>query len=171
MTIRTAFQDVRNIPDPAQTSNWDLIIPRVPVAGSARELTIRIQTSQIPAIQFNKVTTQLKTARVHHRGYREYEGTLETNVVEARDMQTRSILEAWSNLMHDPIANTGSYKATYAIDGVEALVYDDIPNVIRRFVFFGFWPQTVAGVPLGSEATGIVFPVTWSYDYFREFAV
>lgn len=169
--IRTHLQDVRQLLDPLTLWNWDLFFPRLPVGGDSRELTVKIQTSEIPEITIEKVTTELKGVKVHYKSKRVYEGTLESNVIETRDMGTRAIFADWAKLMHDPQNNAGSYKSEYAIDGVQGMLYDEKPNVIRRFIYSGFFPTSVGKVTVNSEAGGVVFPVTWSYDLYDESAV
>lgn len=168
--IRTHLQDVRQLLDPLTLWNWDLFFPRLPVGGDSRSFTVKIQTSEIPEITIEKVTTELKGVKVHHKSKRTFEGVLETNVIETRDMGTRSILADWAALMHSPQNNSGGYKSEYAIDGVQGLLYDEKPTVIRRFIYSGFFPVTVGKVSTNAEAGGVVFPVTWSYDFFDESA-
>lgn len=171
MALRTHLQDVRQLVDPLTAWQWDLFFPRLPVGGSSRSLTVKIQTSEIPEIMTISAVMELKGAKVKHKSKREYKMTLESTIIETRDMATRSVLADWARLMHDPQNNVGSYKSEYAIDGVDMLLYDEKPQVIRRFSFAGFYPETVGQVNLGAEPNGVAYPVTWSYDYFDEFPV
>lgn len=168
MALRTHLQDTRDLLDPMLSWNWDLFIPRSPVGGDNRALTVKCQTSEIPELIVISTTTELRGTKVKHKSKREFGMTLETNLIETRDMATRSILGDWFKLMHDPINNSGAYKSEYAVDGVEMILYDDKPRAIRRFIFFGWYPETVGKVQASADPNGIVYPVTWSYDYFDE---
>jgi len=171
MALRTHLQDVRKLLDPLTLWNWDLFLPRTPVGGDVKSLVVKMQTSEIPEIMIVSNTTELKGVKVKHKSKREWKQTLDSTIIETRDLGTRSILAYWAEMMHSPQNNSGSYKSEYAIDGAEMLLYDEKPQIVRRFSFAGWYPEHVGSVNLSAEATGVVFPVTWSYDYFEEFPV
>jgi hypothetical protein len=170
MALRTHLQDTRNLLDPMLAWNWDMFLPRSPggVGGDIRSLMIKCQTSEIPELVVVSATTELRGSKVKHKSKREFGMTLDTTIIETRDMGTRSLLGDWFKLMHDPINNRGAYKSEYAIDGVEMILYDDKPVPVRRFVYYGVYPEQVGKVQASADPNGIAYPVTWSYDYFDE---
>jgi len=166
---RSHLQDVRSIPDPLLSYNFDLIIYPKSLSGNSdagRALTVRCKSTSLPGSQIEPVVTALHGTEVKHAGRRMWTKTLECTLIECRDMATSNSLNDWMNLIRNPILNTGTYKSIYS-SNAEILLYDDIPTVIKTYTLYGAWPETIGEGSLdGSQSTGVEIPLTLSYDYY-----
>jgi len=163
---RTHLQDIRSLPDPLLSYNFDLII-RPKGGGNGRPLTVKCQSTSIPGMQIESVTLSLKGAEAKYAGRRMYTKTLEASITETRDMSTYNAIQSWFDTIRNPVANTGSYKADYS-STVQLILYDDIPTAVKTFNLFGVYPETLSDAPLESSSSTIVsYNLTLSYDYFQ----
>lgn len=163
---RTHLQDIRGLPDPLLSYNFDLVI-RPKGGGDGRPLTVKCQSTSIPGMQIESVTVALKGAEVKYAGRRMFTKTLEASIIETRDMSTYNALQSWFNAARNPVANTGGYKADYS-SVVELVLYDDIPSVVKTFKLFGVYPETLSDAALeSSSSTVVAYSLTLSYDFFE----
>ena len=161
---RTAYTDVRSLPDPLLSYNFDLIIPNIPGGGDTKRLTIKCQSSSIPGTSVEDVTVSLHGVDLKFAGRQMWSHTLTTTYVETRDMSTRFAIKRWIEFCRNTRLNSGNYKANYATLA-DLVLYDDVGNVIRTTRMEGFFPQTMDDAAVdGTSSTVVTIGVTFAYD-------
>lgn len=165
--MRTSLSDVRALPDPLMTYNWDLIVPIMPGTANTRPFTFKALSAVIPGKLLEQVPVNLGPAEVRYAGRENNSHSWACTFHETRDTGTREMLRRWQQLARNNIANTGTYKDVYAVNA-ELVLYDDIPNEVRRFVLFGVFPETIDDSSLDRASAAVQISVTFSYDDFTE---
>jgi hypothetical protein len=168
---RTSLQDVQSVQDPMLAFNFDLVFPALPGTGTAaaRELIIKCTSTSIPESQLEQVSVEAKSVKLHFAGRRMWSGTWNTTMFESRSSSTRDAIIAWHELCRSWVGNSGSYKSVYAVP-VEIVLYDDLPQVIRRIRMHGVFPQSTGAPTLGSNSEIVSYEITWSFDYTEDLA-
>lgn len=161
---RTSYQDVRALPDPLLSYNFDLIVPIVPGGGDAKGLTIRCKSTSIPGTSVDDVTVSLHGVDLKYAGRQMWSHTLQATYQETRDMLVRFALKQWIEFARNTRQNSGEYKANYATNA-DLVLYDDAGNPIRTIRLEGFFPQTMDDASLdGASSTPVEISVTFAYD-------
>lgn len=166
---RTSLSDVRSLPDPLMSYNWDLFVPVVPSGSDFRSLTIKCQSVNIPGVQTEDVPVTLHGATVKYAG-REIFGSNQftATFLETRDMTTRDVIRQWIEYQRNSANNSGEYKINYEATGLLAL-YDDKGNAIRTINIYGMFPQNLDEPTLdGSQSAPVLYTVTFNFDFTRE---
>lgn len=166
--MRTSLQDLRSLPDPLQSYNWDLIIPVMPGTADSRTFTFKAQSSSIPGFLLEQTPVALHGIELRYAGRANYSHSFPVTLIETRDVGTRNMLRRWQKLARNWQTNTGSYKEVYATT-IQLILYDDVPNEILSMNLVGCWPETVDDSPLDSTSSSVVTTnVTFSYDFIEE---
>lgn len=161
---RTSYSDVRSLPDPLLSYNFDLIIPVVPGGGDGKGLTIRCKSTSIPGTSVDDVTVSLHGIDLKYAGRQMWSHTLSVTYQETRDMLVRFALKSWIEFARNSRQNTGQYKANYATNA-DLVLYDDAGKTIRTIRIEGFFPQNMDDAALdGASSTAVEISVTFNYD-------
>ena len=167
---RTSLQDLRSLGDPLQQWNFDVVFPRFPAAGNARDMTYKAMSTNIPGAGLDKVATDLHGVSLQYAGRAIYTHTWTCTFLETRDMGTRNKFLNWKELARSWTKNSGTYKDVYSTT-IQLLLYDDIPQVVRTVLIYGAFPETVGDSPLdGATSAAVTTEVTFSFDYVDDSA-
>lgn len=164
---RTSLADVRSLPDPLLTYNWDIIFPVIPGSGDTRSLTFKALSTSIPGKMLEQVPANLGPAELRYAGRENNSHAWQCTIHETRDTGTRDVLRRWQSIIRNNRLNTGSYKSVYSVP-VELVLYDDVPQAVRRIVLLGAWPETLDDSQLDRASGAVQVSVTFSYDDFDE---
>ena len=164
---RTSLENIRSLPDPLLTYNWDIFIPNLPGGGDTRAITWKAVSTTIPSIMLEPVNVNLGPAELKYAGRENYSHSWQVTLHETRDVGTQLALMAWQKIARDNNTNTGNYKSVYA-PSAQLVLYDDIPSVVRTLTLHGLWPETVDEAALDRASGAVQIGVTFSYDYFEE---
>lgn len=160
----TSYSDVRSLPDPLLSYNFDLIIPNLPGGGDTKRLTIKCQSTSIPGTSVDDVTVSLHGIDLKFAGRQMWSHTLQATYLETRDMGTRFAIKSWIEFCRNARLNSGNYKANYATIA-DLVLYDDTGKTVRTVRMEGFFPQTMDdGAVDGTSSTAVTIGVTWAYD-------
>lgn len=164
---RSSLADIRALPDPLLSYNWDLFIPNVPT-GDFRSPTIKCQNVNIPVVQTDDVPVTLHGVTVKYAGREMYTNQFTATFLETRDMTTRDVIRGWIEYCRNSAANTGTYKAQYATTALLAL-YDDAGNTVRTVNIYGCFPQSLDEPSLdGSGSQPVLYSVVFNFDFTSE---
>lgn len=165
---RPSLSEASALIDPFMVYNWDLSFPDIPVGGDSRSLRVKMQTTSVPGMQIEQVTVPFRAIELNYAGRQIYTKTLQTTILETRDISTRKLIRDWMEFARNNGRNSGSYKSQYAKRGVMEL-YDDIPNVTKTITLIGVFPIQIDDLQVdGSQSQAGVWSVTWSYDYTED---
>lgn len=164
---RTSLADARSLPDPLLTYNWDIIVPIMPGTSNTRSFTFKALSTSIPGKMLEQVPVNLGPAELRYAGRENNSHSWACTIHETRDVGTRDMLRRWQSLARNNIANTGTYKAIYAVTA-DLVLYDDIPSEVRRITMLGLWPETIDDSQLDRASGAVQVSVTFSYDDFTE---
>lgn len=167
---RSSLRDVGGLPDPLLTYNFDLFFDSIPGGQGVdpRGLTIRCMTTVLPGMQIDQVTVPLHGVEVNYGGRQIYSKQFPATLHETRDNGVRAAIRGWVEYARNNRLNQGKFKNDYSRTA-EIVVYDDIPNEIRRVKVFGVWPMSFDDLQLdGSQSAAASYNVTFSYDYTEE---
>lgn len=164
---RTSLQDIRALPDPLFTYNWDLIIPTMPGTPNSRSFTYKAMTTSIPGAQLENVTVNLGPAELRYAGRENYSHSMQVTLHETRDVGTRDMLRRWQRIARDNTLNTGTYKDVYSTT-IELVLYDDLPQEVKRIRLVGAYVETFDDTSLDRASAAVSTSVTFSYDYIEE---
>lgn len=165
---RSSLQDIRALPDPLLSYNWDLFIPVVPSGSDFRSLTIKCQNVSLPGVQVEDVPITLHGVTVKYAGREMFTNQFTATFIETRDMTTRDVIRGWIEFQRNVAANTGQYKVNYESTAVLAL-YDDKGNAVRNINIYGVFPQSLDDPSLdGSGSNPVTYTVTFNYDFHQE---
>lgn len=161
---RTSLAQIRSLPDPLASWNFDLIITGLPV-GDTQALTLKCRTSMLPGLSAEDVTVQLHGHDLKYLGRPMWEHTLQVTYLETRDLTTRDTIRSWIEFARNARNNTGAYKADYEAVG-DLVLYDDRANAIRTIRHYGFYPQLMDSPTLdGGNSAPVEFNITFFYDF------
>lgn len=164
---RTSLQDVRSLPDPLFTYNWDLIIPVMPGTPNTRSFTYKAVSASIPGSMLEQVPVNLGPVELRYAGRENFSHSFSCTLHETRDVGTRDMLRRWQRIARDNTLNTGTYKDIYSTT-IELVLYDDIPMEVKRIQLVGAWVETFDDSPLDRASGTVQTNVTFSYDYLVE---
>jgi hypothetical protein len=166
--MRTSLQDVRSLPDPLQSFNWDVVIANMPGTPDSREFTFKAQSTSIPGFLLEQVPVTLHGVELRYAGRQNYSHSFNCVLIETRDVGTRDMLRRWQKMARDWQSNSGSYKEDYSTT-IELILYDDVPNEVQTIRLIGCWPESVDDSQLDSSSSAAVTTsVTFSYDFIDE---
>lgn len=167
-TSKTGYTDIRSLPDPLLSYNFDLIIPNVPGGGDAKRLTIKCMSTSIPGTSVEDVTVSLHGVDIKYAGRQMFTHSLQVTYLETRDMSTRNAIKAWIEFARNTRNNSGEYKVNYSTLA-DLVLYDDANKIIKTVTMEGFFPQTMDDSALdGSNSAPVNISVTFAYDLVRD---
>lgn len=162
---RTSLQDARSLVDPLFTYNWDLIVPAMPGTPDSRTFTFKATSASIPGSMVEQVAVNLGPAELRYMGRENNSHSFAVTLHETRDVGTRGMLMRWKKLGRNNADNSGSYKSVYSTT-IELVLYDDIPQVVKRIRLLGAFPETIDDSSLDRASGAVSTSVTFSYDDF-----
>lgn len=164
---RTSLADVRSLPDPLFTYNWDIVIPNMPGTSNSRSFTFKAMSTSIPGKLLEQTPVNLGPAELRYAGRENNSHAWACTIHETRDVGSRDMLRRWQSLARNNRANTGTYKEIYATTA-DLILYDDIPLEVRRIKMYGLWPETIDDSTLDRASAAVTIQVTFSYDDFDD---
>ena len=161
---RSSLSEMRGLPDPLLSYNFDLIISNMPV-GDMLALKLKCRTTVLPGLSAEDVTVSAHGNDIKFLGRPIWEHNLQASIYETRDLTTRDSIRPWIEFARNARTNTGAYKADYEGIG-DIVLYDDRANAIRTIRLFGFYPQLLDSPSLdGGTSTPVEYNVTFYYDF------
>jgi hypothetical protein len=164
---RTSLQNVQSVKDVLQTWNWDVFFPTIPGVSDTRPFSYKMISASVPGSVIEPVKLESHGVQLNFAGRRTWSGTWEATVVESRDNSSRALLVAWMEYQRSWVANSGNYKADYAVTG-ELVLYDDIPKEVANIWMYGMFPSTIGDATLDNTSGIVQYAVTFSYDYTED---
>lgn len=128
-----------------------------------------VQSTQIPG-------KTIGVATAHFQGLTsEYAGNLEhqdwtTTFLSDTNYVADKLIEAWMNLIHNPVTNLKSTADVYKI-GTKIFVYELSPNgtVLEKCEMLNIWPKVKDGKNGDTASAEFqTYSVTWSYDWYAK---
>jgi hypothetical protein len=154
-----------NLTNPQRVYLWELIIPQVPGGGDSGTLTIRAQSTSIPAESIEEIKIPFKqTAGVKYAGKAAFPQTWSVTFIEGEDRAISMALKAWKRKVVD--ARTGLGAGDESYKGNMFLNLLSTKGLITRTIKMeGCYVQDIAEVALDMAATDAVRQAaTFSYD-------
>jgi hypothetical protein len=140
----------------------------MPGTPNSRAFTFKAMTTSIPGSLIEKVEVPLHGVQLNFAGRQNFSHSLQITLLETRDVGTRDMLRRWQQTARDWLTNTGSYKETYSTT-VEMVLYDDIPQEVKRIKLIGCFVETLDDSQVdGSASAAVNISCTLSYDYLEE---
>jgi len=164
---KTSLQDIRALPDPLFTYQWDVYIATLPGTGNSRSLTYKATSTSIPGSTLENVPVNLAGAELRYAGRQNYSHSFTLTLHETRDVGSLEMLRRWQRVARDNTLNTGTYKSVYATS-VELVLYDDTNSEVRRITLIGCFPETIDDAALDRASGAVSINCTLSYDYIEE---
>lgn len=166
---RTSFADVLGLVDPLLQFNFDLIIPNMPGTSgyNARAFKSKIMTTSIPGRTIEPVEVALHGAAYDVAGRAVYTRSLPFEMLETRDLASRTALSQWHRFTRDD-SSLGGFHAEYATT-VELQLNDDKDNVIKIIRLYKCWLESFDDSSLdGSASASVTISGTLRYSHFND---
>lgn len=164
---KTSIQNMLAVVDPLKTFQWDLAFPRIPGVSDSRPLSVKCVGTSIPGTSIEPISWEGHGMRLHFSGRRVFDETWEATIIESRDSTTRDSLISWMELVRSWRANSGAYKAQYAVPA-EISLYDDANTVVRGIKLINVFPSQIGQITLDQGSSIVQYQATFSIDYFEE---
>ena len=165
---RSSLDNVHNLPDAAQSWNFDLFFPSIPGMTSTLPLTYKCKTTELPALNADPVQIDLHGVTKKEMGRAVYTHQIQCSFLETVDFATRDAFFNWRESARSWKKNTGSLSSAYKVNP-QIYVYDFLPNVTRIIYPYGAWPETVDAVQMdGGQSEAVYLNVTLSFDWVDE---
>lgn len=166
---RTSYDQVKAIPDAAQSWNFDLFFPTIPgSSGDSTQLTYKCKGTTLPSSKIEVIDIQLHGVKKQEAGRAIYDGTFTATFMETVDYSTVKALRAWRDYMRSWKRNTGSNASAYKVN-LELDVYDNAGEVIQTFILAGAFVTDVSDVQLsGGESQAVELSVTFAFDHMDD---
>ena len=155
MPARVSLSDMQQVVDAQTTFDWAVWLPSVPGGSySTRDFTFRCTGTSIPAVTIEPFKVEAHGLQFNYPGRRTWADSIDLTLYETRDQVTRNLMLAWMDFIRDIKANTGNYKASYAVDA-ELNLYDAPGNITKRIKVEKFYPMELGTATL-DNATGLL---------------
>ena len=166
---RTSHANIQNLPDAAQSWNFDLRFPSIPGSSlSAENLTFKCKTATLPASSIEPVKIELHGVAKQEAGRATYEHSYTAVFLETVDYATVMAFRQWRDYQRSWKRNTGTNSSAYKVRG-ELDVYDNAGALVRTMVLVGSFPTAINEVSYdGAASTAIEITVTFSFDYIDD---
>ena len=164
MPARVSLNDMSNQVDPQTQFDWAIWLPSVPGGPySTRDFTFRATTTSIPGLTLEEFKVEAQGLQFQHPGRRVWDQKLDVTVFETRDGVAKGLMEGWIDFIRNVRANTGNYKASFAVQA-EINLYDAPGNVTQRIGLQGFYPLTLGTANLDQTSALLTYTCGFSYD-------
>lgn len=166
---RTSFSDVLGLIDPLLQFNFDLIIPNMPGTSGydARVFKTKIMTTSIPGRTIEPVEIALHGATLDTAGRVQYTRTLAFEMLETRDLSSRTALQQWHRFCRDD-SSLGAYHTEYATTA-ELRLHDDKDNVIKVIRLYKCWLESFDDASLdGSASASVTISGSLRYSHYLD---
>ena len=158
--------------DAARPSRFDVTIP-IPLSlsfyiSSARNLTYRCESAQLPGRTFETTDKKLGSAPVekfpYHTNYQQAQMTF----IVSDDMNEKIFFDSWMELINPTTDYNFQYKSNYAVD-ISINQYDVSNNLTYAGVLEEAFPIDINQLDLDWSNTDSVhkLSVTFAYTYWR----
>jgi len=166
---RTSYDNIQNLPDAAQSWNFDLFFPTVPgTSGIARSMTYKCKTTALPSSSIEPVGIELHGMKKQEAGRATYQHTFNATIMETVDYSTYMAMRAWRDFQRSWKNNTGSNSAAYKVN-LELDVYDNAGAISQTMILAGCFITEIADVQFdGASSTVIDLSLTFSFDYIND---
>lgn len=171
MVARVSLSDMQQVVDAATTFDWAIWLPSVPGGSfSTRDFTFRCTGTTIPAVTQEAFKVEAHGLTFNYPGRRTWASDIDFTMYETRDQTTRNLMLAWMDFVRDIKANTGNYKASYAVDA-ELNLYDAPGNVTKRIKIEKFYPLELGTATLDNTSGLLTYTAKFSMDRTSEIAL
>jgi hypothetical protein len=158
------------VTDAQSTFDWAIWLPSVPGGSySTRDFTFRCTGTTIPAVTQEAFKVEAHGLGFNYPGRRIWAADIDFTVYETRDQTTRNLMLAWMDFVRDIKANTGNYKANYAVDA-ELNLYDAPGNITKRIKIEQFYPLELGTATLDNTSGLLTYTCKFSMDRTSEIA-
>lgn len=166
---RTSYANILQLPDAAQSWNFDLFFPQIPGSnGQARNLSYKCKTSELPTSKIEPVDIELHGTKKREAGRASYDHNFNATFMETIDWATYQTFRAWRKYMRDWKNNAGTDSTAYKVN-LELDLYDNAGNVSQTIILAGAFPTDINQVQLdGSQNTVIELQIGFSFDYLND---
>ena len=171
MSNQVNIQSLRNLPDFAQVTKWDMQFITLPLVGGfgvliPNEFNLRCESIEVPKGSMNNVEVQIRGHKVYNSGILDYGNSMTITFVETEDNMIMKLDKAWREISWG--SRTGKQftkKETEATLLLTRLDKQDKP--IAKYTVYGcIWQASDWGT-LDSSGTDSIKPsLTLNFDYF-----
>lgn len=158
-----------NLSNPARTYLWDVIIPDVIGTGTDTEtLMLRCQSAALPARGVGDIEVKYKqTGGIRFPGRLNYSHDWQCTFIEGEDRQVFDAFYAWAQkIVHDS-EGVGIGDTAIKSDIILSLV-NSKGEEYSNIKLVGCYVKNVGEVSLSYNEDGtVIFPVTFSFDYWE----
>lgn len=164
---RTSHAHVMNLPDAAQSWNFDLFLPAIPGFGQ-NNLTYKCKTTSLPTSKIEPVKIELHGVGKQEAGRAIYDHSLQATFLETVDYKTYEAFRAWRDFMRSWKNNTGTDSAAYKVN-LELDVYNNGPDLVKTMILVGSFVTDIGEYAFdGAASTAMEMQVTFSFDYIKD---
>jgi hypothetical protein len=165
---RSSLANVLSLADPAESWNFDLLLPTIPGSSDTRDLTYKCMTQELPGVGIENIEVALHGVTLNYAGRKTYTHTLASTFLETADWSTRQKFIAWNESIRSWLNNTGTLAAAYKTNA-QLAIYNSLPQVVRTINVFGLWPETVSEVTMdGGQSAAVTLNISWRFDYVQD---
>ncbi len=167
---RTSYANILQLPDAAQSWNFDLFFPTIPGSNlPSSNLTYKCKTSNIPGSSIEAVGIELHGAKKQEAGRATYSHTFACTFLETIDYATYIAFRQWRNYMRSWKNNTGTNSQAYKVN-LELDLFDNAGLPAQTLIIAGSFPTEVTDVALsGADSASVLdLSVTFSFDYVSD---
>jgi len=153
----------------ARPSLFDVTIKTSPVGVSIpADIASKCFTSAIPGLTVAPIEKQYFGRTIKLPGEMTF-GTLSTTFYNSETYDIRAALEAWTDVINDPITNLGVSGTPAGYSGqVDLTHYGKDGTKGMTFSFMDCWPSSIESIELSYDTVAEMesYAVTWEYDYY-----
>lgn len=171
MSQQVNIESLRNLPEFAQVTKWDMQFITFPIVGAfgaliPNEYNLRCETIEQPKGNMNNTEVQVRGHKVYNSGILDYGNSITLTFVETQDNMILKLVKAWREISW--ASRTGKQftkKETEATLLITRLDKQDKP--IAKYTLYGCIYQSDDAGSLDSSGTDAIKPsLTLNFDYF-----
>ena len=164
MPARVSLQDMQQVVDAQTTFDWAIWLPSVPGSSyNTRDFTFRCTGTSLPAITQESFKVEAQGLQFNYPGRRTWAMEQDVTMFETRDATTRTMMEAWLDFCRNIRANSGNYKADYAVDAI-INTYDTPGNITATVKMVNFFPLELGTATLDNTSSLLTYSCKFSFD-------
>jgi hypothetical protein len=169
--MRPTIDDVRSLGDISMAFRWYMeIIPPKALVGYSNGmqfLNLRCESTDLPKMTNQKVTTEIRGHKVYDNGIWTYTDNITLNFVETVDNSVKSFIRQWRELCWQ--MKTGKSRSKKDIEAVINLnQLDNMDNIIWIYTLYGVILDSYELPQLTNQSEAHKPTITIDYDYFDD---
>ncbi len=171
MSNTVNIESLRNLPDYAQVTKWDMQFVTFPLVGAfgsliPNEFNLRCESIETPKGNMNNVEVQIRGHKTYNSGILDYGNSMTLTFVETEDNMIMKLVKAWREISW--ATRTGKQftkKETEATLLITRLDKQD--KAIAKYTVYGCIYQADDFGTLDGSSTDAIKPaLTLNFDYF-----